>query len=130
MRKTKIGRMIILVLAVVTVFAFSTTAFAYSAYTTISASSSTTSTKLSNKISGYDAWSVAGSYFTSWNDSVKLTVRPYATGSSTKLSDAFTYSPNVETGGRGYWDDHGNVDVRANSTINGNLCGVTGTWWF
>lgn len=132
MRKTRIGKMIILVLAVVTVFAFSTTALAsYHSFHTISASSSTSKTKMSNETKSYDAWAASGSYFTRWNDTVKLTVRPYVAGTSTKASAAKTYSPSVETGGQAYYSgSFTNVDVKASSTEDGVLCGVTGTWWF
>ncbi len=133
MKKTRIGRMIILVLAVVTVFAFSTTALAsYHSSHTISASTSTSQIKMYNETKSYASWAAGpGCYFTRWNDSVTLTVRPYKAGTSTTASPAKTYSPKVEDGGQAYFaGSFTNVDVKANSSENGNLCGLTGVWWF
>jgi hypothetical protein len=129
MKKFKFGRMMILVLAVVTVFAFSTTAFAYTNYTTISASSSTSKVKLDVGRT-YTDWAAAGSYFTGSNNTVRLTVRPYQHNTSTRLSLAKTYSPSVQSGGQFYEVSADRIDVKANSSENGVLCGVTGTWRF
>lgn len=120
----------ILVLAIVMVFAFSTTALAYAQYTTISASSSTSEVK-KDVGRGYLDWAAGSdSYFTGFSDTVKLTVRPYQHGTSTRLSLAKTYSPSVQSGGQSYDVRADRIDVKASSTENGVLCGVTGTWRF
>ncbi len=102
---------------------------------TIAASSTTSAVKKHDISRSYSAWSASSSdsYFVRFNDTVRLTVRPYAVDSSTKLSNAKTYSPTVESGGQTYWTSPPpppRVDVKANATEDNALCGLTGTWKF
>lgn len=133
MKKTKIIKMLVTVIAVVLVFAFATTAFAYWEVTTISASSKTSAVKKANITRSYSKWSAgADSYFVRFNDTVRLTVRPYKAGTSIQASDSKTYSPTVESGGRTYTLNPlpSKVGVKASATEDNALCGVTGPWKF
>ena len=131
MKKSRFGRMIIMVLTVVTVFAFSATALAWEGNATISASSTTSQIKLNWIGRTTQSWAARpGSSFSGSSSTVRLTVRPYEHGTSTRLSLAKTFSPSVQSGGQAYDVRADGIDVKANSSENGVWCGVTGSWYF
>ena len=125
MKKSRFGKMMMLVLAVVMVFAFTTTAFADTYYNkSISASSSTSSVRLSGVTISHSRWSGNGTFY----GSARLTVRPYS--GSTRLSLAKTFSSSVTSGGQYYDLLAYPVQVKANSSTNGVYVRLKGTWKF
>lgn len=120
-------KFISLILVFVILMSLSTTAFAFAGNKTIGANSTTPACAEDSLARSYSAWSAENGTFDG-NSDKRLTVRPYQKDTSTKVSNAYTYTITNASGGRSYTLLVSAVDVYANT--NGGGASVTAYWKF
>ena len=124
----KIKKIFTTVLIVALLFAFATSAFAETITDTFSAGSSTWVRQGVSRDNS--AFSLSGVWIRTWYSATSLTIRPYKTDGTTKLSNAKTYRSGAISGGQTYWSNPPSIIwIRGNSDT-GDKVDVYGSWTF
>ena len=126
----KLKRFIASILIIVMMTAFTTSAFAESFTETFSAYSTTSTWLRKNVARDNAAFSLSGTWIRTYGSATSLTIRPYKTDGTTKLSNAKTYRSGAISGGQTYWSNPPFVIwIKGNSDAS-NLVEVRGVWSF